>query len=143
MRPRAPIARIVAVGIAAALAACGSTPAPPGALVGIRLEDFTIKATRTTLPAGTVTFRVANDGPSTHELLVVRTDEPIDRLPLDANGLRVDEESPRIRIVKTVETLLIGDRSDLTVTLPPGRYLLFCNLEGHYLSKMHREIDVR
>ena len=140
MRPRVRIPILLAVAL---LAACGSAPRPPGTLVGVRLEDFAVKATRTSLPAGVVTFRVQNDGPSTHELLVVRTDAPIDGLPLDSNGLRVDEESPRIRIVKTVETLLIGDRSDLTVTLPAGRYVLFCNLEGHYLSHMHAEIDVR
>jgi uncharacterized cupredoxin-like copper-binding protein len=140
MRPRVCIPWLAVLAL---LAGCGTAPRPPGTLVGIRLEDFAVKTTRTSLRAGVVTFRVANDGPSTHELLVVRTDAPIDALPFDSNGLRVDEESPRIQIVKTVETLLIGDRSDLTVTLPAGRYVLFCNLEGHYLSRMRAEIDVR
>ena len=32
---------------------------------------------------------------------------------------------------------------DLTLDLKPGRYVLWCNLEGHYLGGMHETFDVR
>jgi uncharacterized cupredoxin-like copper-binding protein len=28
------------------------------------------------------------------------------------------------------------------VRLPPGHYVLYCNMEGHYLAGMHAEVTV-
>ena len=39
----------------------------------VTLKDFRIKVSRTRVPAGDVQLVVANKGPDTHEMLVVRT----------------------------------------------------------------------
>ena len=31
----------------------------------------------------------------------------------------------------------------LVLRLPPGHYVVFCNLEGHYLGGMHTLLEVR
>jgi uncharacterized cupredoxin-like copper-binding protein len=36
-----------------------------------------------------------------------------------------------------------GDVRDLQVHLTSGRYVLFCNMSGHYLGGMHRVLVVR
>ena len=40
------------------------------------------------------------------------------------------------------EILEAGDKKNLTLNLPPGHYVLYCNLEGHYLGSMHATLDV-
>jgi uncharacterized cupredoxin-like copper-binding protein len=76
-------------------------------------------------------------------MLVVRTDRSPAEMPLDANGLAIDEESGLIHIAGEASSLLIGEHHRLTLDLPPGHYLLLCNLEGHFLSDMHSAFDVR
>jgi len=35
-----------------------------------------------------------------------------------------------------------GAHRALTVHLSPGRYVFFCNMEGHYMAGMHTEVVV-
>jgi uncharacterized cupredoxin-like copper-binding protein len=132
----------VAALAALAGAACGGRRPPASPVVRAWLRDFTITASRTTLPAGSILFRIHNWGPDTHEFVVVRTDLPADRLPLQADGLTVDEESPRLHPVGADESVEIEDTDSLLLRLPPGHYVVFCNLEGHYLGGMHLALEV-
>ena len=108
-------------------------PTPRGIPVNVRLEDFKVQQDAAVVPAGTVSFRIRNQGPTTHELIVVRTDRPPDKLPLQDDGLTVDEANG----------LDIDDRQTLDLRLAPGHYVMYCNLEGHYLGGMHAAFTVR
>ena len=128
--------------VACLLTCCaGGTPNPPGA-IQVRLEDFKLHLAVTTAKAGEVTMHLENDGPSTHEFNVDRTDLAPDQLPLRADGLSVDEASPLLKRMGSIEILEAGDKKNLTLNLPPGHYVLYCNLEGHYLGSMHATLDV-
>jgi uncharacterized cupredoxin-like copper-binding protein len=94
------------------------------------------------LPARSVSAS-ANGGPTTHEFLVVRTDRAPDKLPLQRDGLTVNEDAPGIDLLEEAEGLDIDDRRTLTLRLTPGHYVLYCNLEGHYLGGMHAALTVR
>lgn len=48
------------------------------------LSDFEIELGATSAPAGEVTFKVQNTGPSVHEFVVFQTDLEPDALPVDA-----------------------------------------------------------
>jgi uncharacterized cupredoxin-like copper-binding protein len=96
-----------------------------------------------TIAAGFVDFVVHSKGPSTHEFNVVQTDLPPDQLPLRPDGLTVDEDSSLLHFVGGIGELDIGQTETLALRLPPGRYVLFCNLEGHYLGGMHALLEVR
>lgn len=61
-------------------------------------------------------------------------------VPLGADGLSVDEDA--IAIIGELEEVDDGAYEHLTVDLDPGRYVLFCNLEGHYLGGMHASVVV-
>ena len=106
------------------------------------MRDFKITPSASVLRSGLVSFRLHGHGPTTHELNVVGTDVPADSLPLGADGLTVDEDAGSLRWAGSVEALDIGDVQILTLRLPPGRYVLFCNLEGHYLGGMHFVLTV-
>jgi uncharacterized cupredoxin-like copper-binding protein len=118
-------------------------PTPRGTSVNLLLEDFKVRKDAAVVPAGTVHFRILNQGPTTHEVIVVRTDRAPGKLPLQGDGLTVDEEAPGIDFLDEVEGLDIDDRQTLVLDLEAGNYVLYCNLEGHYLGGMHAALAVR
>ena len=60
---------------------------PSGTPVNVRLEDFRVRMDTAVVSAGIVSFRLLGQGPTTHEFIVVRTDRPPDKLPLQPDGL--------------------------------------------------------
>ena len=125
------------------LTSCGGgTSNPPGA-IQVGLEDFKVHLATATAQSGDLTFHVKNDGPSTHEINIDRTDLAADQLPLREDGLSVAEDSPDLTRIGSIEIIEAGDVANLKLNLPPGHYVLYCNLEGHYLGQMHASLDVR
>src|ERR1051325_10748706 len=62
-------------------------------ILSLPIRDFRIVPSVSTVGRGTVAFHVQDQGPSTHEFVVVRTSLPANGLPLRPDGLTVDEES--------------------------------------------------
>lgn len=121
------------------LASCSAAPPPPGPVVPVTEKDFSISA-QPSVAAGDVTFDVTNDGPATHEFVVVRTDLAPDDLPIASDGLSVDEDA--LQNVGEISQVDFGTTESATLSLAPGHYVFFCNLEGHYLGGMHTELVV-
>jgi hypothetical protein len=135
---------LAALGLAVPLTvARRHEPAPRGTPVNVRLEDFKVLKDAAVVPSGTVSFRILNQGPTTHQLIVVRTELDPDKLPLQRDGLTVNEDAPGIDLLDEVGGLDIDDRQTLVLRLAPGHYVLYCNLEGHYLGGMHASLTVR
>jgi uncharacterized cupredoxin-like copper-binding protein len=125
----------------APIAGCGESHASARAsrTYAVTEHDFRIEAP-TSLAAGTYTFAVANDGVTDHELIVAST--PNGSLPLRPDGLTIDEEAIESHEAGALEPAGPGARRTVTVNLSPGRYVLFCNMEGHYMAGMHAEVVV-
>ena len=128
------------LGLAALLvAAAPAVGAPARRTVAISVADFKIKSPKR-LAAGAIRFEVENEGPSSHELIVVRlTRGP---LPMRRDGLTVDEDALEPRIAGALEPEEPGHHT-LDVRLRPGRYALLCNMAGHYLGGMQTTVVVR
>ena len=124
------------------LTGCTGGSSRPNASINVAIQDFRITPSLSTIRPGAVALLVHDKGPSTHEFVIVRTDLPSDQLPLRPDGLRVDEDSPQLRRVDELSELDIGDRAQLIISLSPGKYVFFCNLEGHYLGGMHAQLQV-
>jgi uncharacterized cupredoxin-like copper-binding protein len=134
----APVVLMVA---AVALPSCsGKSPYPGGTPVAITLRDFKMTPAQSAANPGDVRFEVYNKSPVTHEFVVVRSDLPADALPLGADGLSVDED--QVDVVAELGEVVTRDTAILALGLPPGRYVFFCNLEGHYLGGMHGALKV-
>jgi hypothetical protein len=118
-------------------------PPPRGTPVNLLLDDFRIQEDTSVVPAGTVSFRILNHGPTSHEVNVIRTNRAPDKLPLQRDGLTVDDEAAGIDFLDDVGGLDIDERQTLTLDLAPGHYVLYCNLEGHYLGGMRAALTVR
>jgi uncharacterized cupredoxin-like copper-binding protein len=130
---------LVVVPVVLLLVSC-TAKTPPGAPVDVTLKDFRITPTEQTTATGDVVFRVHNDAPVTHEFVVVRTDLPADGLPLAADGLSVNEEW--LSSMGEITGTPAGETGLLPLQLAPGHYVMFCNLEGHYLGGMRAVLEV-
>jgi uncharacterized cupredoxin-like copper-binding protein len=108
--------------------------------VRVSEHDFAISVAIVSVPAGNVTLMIANSGPSSHELLAFRTTLADDQLPLGADG-RINEDALP-KVVDTNTDLAGGTQREVTATLSPGRYVLVCNLPGHYKLRMHTVLTV-
>ncbi len=105
------------------------------AMVGIRAD-------RTTVPAGKVTFEVTNTSKDTiHEMIVAPIPDENAQLPFVENEGRVDEEASGD--MGEVSELDPGKSGALTLDLKPGLYALFCNVPGHYMAGMWTTIRVQ
>lgn len=109
-----------------------------GAGVGATLKDFSIALESENLTAGSTTFDIVNDGPSSHELEVFRTDLAHDALPLEGSTVANDQ----LEIIDEVEDIAPGTSTSLTVELSAGKYVVICNIVDHYEAGMHAGITV-
>jgi uncharacterized cupredoxin-like copper-binding protein len=103
-------------------------------------RDFRITAPKQ-VSSGEVRLWVHNMGPDAHELIVVRTRGS--SLPLRRDGVTVNEEALDRATAGALEPGSPGALRELRVHLAPGRYVLFCNMSGHFLGGMHADLVVR
>jgi uncharacterized cupredoxin-like copper-binding protein len=94
---------------------------------------------QTTVPAGTVTFTVANEGVKKHEFVILSTDVMAADMKVEASD-EVNEDA--FDAVDEIGDLPAGDTATLTVDLAPGHYALICNLKGHVRMGMYSDITV-
>ncbi len=118
--------------------------------VTVILKDFTVHPNTTKAKAGRLTFEAVNKGMSTHELVILRTDLRITDLPRkkakSQSGVMteylVNEDGADIEIIDEIEEFPSGTSQKKTVSLDPGRYVLFCNIPGHYDKGMHTSLHI-
>jgi uncharacterized cupredoxin-like copper-binding protein len=129
--------------VALGATACSGTGAAIGSglpVLKVTERDFRINAPKV-VRAGDVRLQAKNEGPDTHELLVVRFAKG--RLPLRSDALTVDEDALASVTATTIEGFERGEGREARIHLAPGRYVLLCNMAGHYLGGMHTVVTVR
>jgi plastocyanin len=95
-------------------AACGSSDsstspsASGGQTVDVTATDFHFGPPALTAEAGTVTFKLTNNGQTSHALTI------------EGNGIE-----------ETSDTISPGDSTELTVELAEGEYEIYCPVDGH------------
>lgn len=137
--------RAVALGAALVVLLSGCSQGSAHPIAGnltVGLRDFAIDLSRTHFESGRITIDLTNLGPTTHEFNLDRTDLAPDNLPKTLDGLTVDEDAPSLHRITSIEGVPLGAHRHVTLNLAPGHYVVYCNLEGHYLGSMHAEIFV-
>ncbi len=96
----------------------------------------------TKVKAGEVTFEVTNvsKNDEEHEFLIAKTDLAPEQLPITQAGARLQES--KLPDLQELGDLEPGENGTLTVDLMPGKYLLFCNEEGHFAAGMYAYLTV-
>src|SRR6266508_3563590 len=128
----APAAQATTAPAAQATAAPAATTATSGGTSGpitAGMKEYAFDLSSSSAPAGKVTFKITNNGKITHEFVVLQTDLAFDKLPMTADG-SVDED--KLTSMGEQGDMDAGQTKDLTVDLKPGRYIIICNLPGHF-----------
>jgi uncharacterized cupredoxin-like copper-binding protein len=113
------------------------------ATVPVSLTDFKIGLASATLPAGKVTLQIANQGSQAHELLVFATGLDPSAFPRQSDG-SINEDGQGLNKISDGDNLDPGGQQTRTVDLTtPGRYVLVCNLPGHFAQGMYAAVTVQ
>lgn len=137
-RPLATLTLVVLLALAA-LAPPGSTAQTAAPGVNVKLINYKVAPSATRAAPGRVTFTVHNADNVPHNLVVLRTNIAPRSLPVTGQHGRARE------IGRRGGTAVLRDEQTvrLTLMLRPGRYLLICNVPGHYQRGMVVAFRVR
>lgn len=115
--------------------------------LNIVLKEWRISSDKLVVKAGPVKFRVNNSGKEKHELVIVKTDLDIDKLPMREG--KVDEDAAG-ELIGEIEEFSPDTVQEATFNLATGRYVLFCNIaeeehgkiESHFSEGMRIALTV-
>jgi uncharacterized cupredoxin-like copper-binding protein len=122
---------------AAAGGAAGGNP------LAIKMGDYFFDPKNGSTTAGPTKIEAPNEGSVEHELVVFKTDMNPADLPTEANGdvdeEKLDQQAEEKGEIADVEP---GETKSEDFELTPGKYVIFCNLPGHYAQGMYGTITV-
>ena len=126
--------------IAIVAAACGAGPSETSETPSLYVDmsDYKIVADHPTIAAGHVVIGIRNHASTVHELKVIKTDLGPDQLPVDAATAKVNEDGK----VGELLNIVGGASRKLVLELTPGKYVLICNVAGHYQLGMRAGLEV-
>ena len=124
---------LAACGGASSGGAAGASPGAGGTAITVELSDFKIKPSVTSTKAGKIDFQIRNTAAMLHDLKVIRTDLDDDKLPIDAGKAQAKEDGK----VGGMDNIPAGAIRTLSLDLAAGKYVLICNVAGHYQLGMH------
>ena len=91
---------------------------------------------------GAVRLDVTNLASSlVHEVQVARITDEAQVLAYDQSRNKVDTEG--LEVLGSVAEIMPNKSASLILDLAPGKYLLFCNVAGHYMAGMWTTIEVK
>ena len=108
------------------------------------LAQWSVTPTVTTVPAGSVTFTVTNDGTIPHEFVVLQTETSAADFPIksfEGESERINEDTAGTNVGETGD-MEAGTTKTLTIDLASGHYAFVCNLPAHYGQGMHTDFTV-
>jgi len=119
-----------------------SMPPRQGSMMGMGaggqkmpMAHMGIKVSSVTVPAGVVSFDVRNDSTvMVHEMVISPIKDGKTPLPYNQATNKVDEDAAGH--LGEVADLEPGKSGALKLTLKRGRYILYCNVAGHYALGM-------
>lgn len=113
-----------------------------GMKADMTMAPMAIKANPKSTSRGDVRFDVTNLASSlVHEVIVARIDDENQLLAYDDSRNKVDGES--LMTLGSVNEIDPNKTASLTLNLRPGKYLLYCNIAGHYMAGMWTVVEVK
>jgi uncharacterized cupredoxin-like copper-binding protein len=94
--------------------------------VKVTEKEFKVIPVPTKAKPGVVVFSVRNAGGLTHDFVVLKTNLPPNKLPVKGS------KAVEVGRVGKLGVFKPGVTKKLTLTLKPGKYVLICNVAGHY-----------
>lgn len=114
-----------------------------GRQLTIKMGDYFFAPANGSAKAGKTAIEAPNEGSVEHELVVFKTNMDPAKLPTDSSGgvdeEKLDEVAEEAGEVADVEA---GETKSGSFELTPGKYVIFCNLPGHYAQGMYGTLTV-
>jgi uncharacterized cupredoxin-like copper-binding protein len=114
-----------------------------GKRLTIKMGDYFFAPASGSAKAGKTVIEAPNEGSVEHELVVFKTNMDPAKLPTEASGgvdeEKLDEVAEEAGEVADVEA---GETKSGSFELAPGKYVIFCNLPGHYAQGMYGTLTV-
>lgn len=105
-------------------------------------KEMEIQLAPAIAPAGLIEFVVSNQGQLPHEMEIIKTDLPLNKLPLKGDRLDTKKAGQEVAEIEEDE-LTSGATKSIQINLTPGRYLIECNLPGHFQAGMKAQFIVQ
>ena len=105
--------------------------------VNLVTNEWSITTDTSSVLAGETLYVATNEGTIPHEIVYLRTDRPVDDLPVGSDDKvnRFAEGIEDLGVIRT-DALVAGATVRETFDLPAGNYALICNIPGHYVAGM-------
>jgi uncharacterized cupredoxin-like copper-binding protein len=114
-----------------------------GPTLSIAMGDFFFTPADATAKAGTTTIEAPNEGSTEHELVLFKTNMDPAKLPTEANGEVNEEKMDKIaESAGEIADVEGGETRSGQFELTPGKYVMFCNLPGHYAQGMYGTLTI-
>jgi uncharacterized cupredoxin-like copper-binding protein len=114
-----------------------------GQQLTIKMGDYFFAPANGSAKAGKTVIEAPNEGSVEHELVLFKTNMDPAKLPTEASGgvdeEKLDEVAEEAGEVADVEA---GETKSGNFKLTPGKYVIFCNLPGHYVQGMYGTLTV-
>lgn len=124
-------------------AAAGGSAGGTGATLDFKMGEFFYNPKNATAKAGPTTIEAINEGAVEHELVVFKTDMNPAKLPTEANGEVEEEKMDKVaESAGEIPDVEAGETKTEEFKLTPGKYVIFCNLPGHYAAGMYGTLTV-
>lgn len=124
--------------------AAGAGAAAEGKTLEIKMGDYFFSPSAASAKAGKTTIEAPNEGSLEHELVVFKTDLKPTELPTESNGGVDEEKLDEIAEEQgEVADVAAGATKSGNFNLTPGKYVIFCNLPGHYAQGMYGTLTVK
>ncbi len=115
-------------------ATTGGGAAATASGVEIGMGDDFFKPAAVTSSAGKVRISAVNNGQITHEMVLAKTNAKPGSLPTKPDG-SVNEDV--LNSPGEIPDVAAGKTKSATIALKPGKYVMFCNIPGHYTAGMY------
>ncbi len=127
-------------GLALLVVSCAqpAADAPAGSQLVAELADYKITVNVPSVKAGTIKIGVRNLGNMEHSFEVLKTDLAPDKIPVDGGSAKAKEDGK----VGEIKSIAAGKSASVTLDLTPGKYVLICNVAGHYQLGMRTAFTV-
>jgi uncharacterized cupredoxin-like copper-binding protein len=134
---RLPLALLLGLALTFVACAPASENIPADVDVAVHMQDYRVILSVASVKPGTVRFGVKNEGGMEHSFELIKTDLPFDQLPT------ADAKAKEDGLVKQVKSLGVGKVQVVSADLAAGKYVIICNVAGHYQLGMRAALTVQ
>ena len=134
---RLPLALLLGLAVTFVACAPASENIPTDVDVAVHMQDYRVILGVATVKPGTVRFGIKNEGGMEHSFELIKTDVPFDQLPT------ADAKAKEDGLIKQVKSLGVGKVQMVSADLAAGKYVIICNVAGHYQLGMRAALTVQ